>query len=629
MLYGPSGKALVHLIPRIKVAYRSARAQRLYRRRPPSPRTRLFSNLTVLKATGREWAAQAAARTGGIHYRLTLANRLGDPRISLLLERTYSRNLMIHQEVLTFQVAAASRALLLDRAYGLTEVKHPMVIGQLTPHLALFEGPGAQFAFLGRSGIQGIKLHPARGAGYSLDMEIDHQENHPFSIHSRCVSVPEPEMTRLPMNEMVRSAGQKFTSRADWIVGKMVPLFPGRFPRAYRSALVFVDHADQSNARKMEAFAFGRTGALERGEVGPSYPGFVNRGLGYSKTIFIAKRGPHAPQFDNPHYRRLLDLMQQRGVEIGVHSPTGRMDLPAQSRALLTAFRRKYRGRTWVDHQPDTNCEAISNLGWNPRSRWYSLKLLSGAGFKHIWTATDLPLPLGTLNILASKRPWERRPVFYTHSLLGGSSKRPFVLFNTSWQFVERWEFLRRFTIRRINRLERERGLCLAHVYLDSYRNFNGMLPSKSLLSSDGGGGYILRPEVDKLFLRFQRRQARRALWVAGVDRVAGHLRGALATERDFLPGGRVRITNRSRIPLSGLTMMMPLAEAEILIDGRAPLGYFQRRKLIEFYFDLAPGQSRTIEVRDLSGKAVPLLKPAAITLADNPGRAGSPGRLK
>jgi len=238
--------------------------------------------------------------------------------------------------------------------------------------------------------------------------------------------------------------------------------------------------------------------AIADGELGEGNPGFVNRGLGYTKSIFLRQAGRYAPQLEDPGYRRVLDQLVPRRVQLAVHSPTGRRDRPARARPLLEAFRAAHAGRTWIDHQPDTNCEAIANQGWNPSSRWYMLGHLRDLAFVYLWSGLDLPLSPGSLNLLAPELAARRRPTLYARNGLDGRGPR-FVMFSSAYLFLKRERLLALLSEPSLDRLSAERGLLIGHVYLDTGRS-NGRFRKRALIEERGAGFYRIRPEVDQLF---------------------------------------------------------------------------------------------------------------------------------
>ncbi len=618
-LVDAGGRRLLDLLPRLQVSY-----HRHGRYRQPAPRTRwlVFGGLTLRRLAGGGWTARAQAKNRWATHTLVLRGALKDPRVQLGWEVRYHRDLLVGLERLRFTPDDV-RGSMLDRAYRSLPLLARQFSGRLSPRqvqLLMERGPGVPGVFLtlvGEAGVQGLYVSHRTGKAYSLDLELDHHLNHPFWRYRACVKKREERVGRRRMSFGQRRAGETRSLRATWVVGPARLAAISRYPRGYGAAVVLVDHADQSSAAKLEALAFGRTGAVEGKQTGPGHPGLVNRGLAYTKTIFVQRAGPHARQMEDPRYRRLLLRMAGQGVEIGVHSPTGRRDLPATGRRLLDGFRASFSGRTWVDHQPNTNCEAIGNQGWDPRGPWYMLGHLSELGFRYAWSGQDRYLPWGSLNLLSPETRARRRPVLYQHSRLRHKSGAPLTFFTTAWGFVHVKRLQRYLSPRWLKRLVNERGLFLAHVYLDAHRNKEDKpwLQRRSLLRALGRGRYELLPEVDRAFAGLAGWQARGDVWVAGLEAVAGHLLAAMDARLSHLPQGQVLVTSPVKRPLRGFTLLLPPGAASATVDGEAPAGSRRRGGVLEVWFDLHPGKPRLVQVLDRAGRPLEMLKPARIQI--------------
>jgi hypothetical protein len=594
------------------VAYSPGTARPLTRDHlPPSRQIRLLAQAPEVLAEG-GWRVEAAGEAPGVTYRLRLSSRPPDPHVRLELRIDYQRDLLVHQETLRFDLGGLQPVVVLDRAYRLRAPSGPAFSGPLTPHLARFGAGEGSLSFVGGPGVQGLWVYPQADGRHRVLVEIDHQENHPFRAYQGCQLRTGVRMLKLFMDQTRRSPGETHTVRMDWVVGPVQPVLVGRYPRGASAALVFTDHADPSDAARLEAFAFGRTGALADGQAGPGHPGFVNRGLGYTKTIFLRKAGHYAAQFEDPAYRVVLDELDRRGVEIGLHSVSGFRDRPDWSLKLLQEFRHAYQGRTWIDHQPDTNCEAIANLGWNPLKRWYMLGMLTAAGFRFAANLDDLSMPPGSLNLLAPDAPRKRARVVYRADRLESLGARRFVLFSSSWLFVKRERFLGWFSDAALDRFQAERGLLIGHVYFDTWRR-SQRHSGRSLLEPDGRGGFRLAPQVDALFERLAQRQASGDLWVCGVEALSEHLLGAMETEITLRAGGQFAVRSGADSDRPGLTLLLPESAAAVLEAGSELASRRIRDGRLEVWLDLAAGSQRVFEVRDAAGLPVELIRPASI----------------
>lgn len=515
------------------------------------------------------WRITAQASTPLATYRLFLSGDRTRPHIRMRVRVRYSEAGVVAQEVLRFSAQADAGAMV-DRAYRWRPLVEEQLAGDLTPQQVRFSQSGFRYAYTGRS-TQGLRVE-RRGSGlvYDVVVELDHRLNHPLFAFKKCIN---DQHGKLPaqhnLSDTLVRAGETRTSEGLWTVGEFRPAFVARYPDRYRSALVLVDHADRSSAGHLEALAFGETGALARGRVGPEYPGLVNRGLGYTKTVFLKPATLYAEQVGSRRYERVLAALEQRGVEIGVHSPSGERDGPRRTRVLLEEFRRDYSGRTWVDHQPKTNCEALAAQGLDPQSRWYVLQRLTDLGFDLLWAGHHLMnRKRDGINLFAPRQRAQRRPILFGHSRLSTSEQQ---LFSSMWFFAERREFISLLSRKNLNALSREHGIAIAHVYLETADV--GRFADRALLQRRSKGSYRVFPAVDRVFRRLARLQSDKKVWVAGLEEVADHLRGALRQTRTYYLGrGVIRLHNVGRRDLHRLTLALP-AEAVPLEPIDLPQG--------------------------------------------------------
>jgi len=541
ILRTPDGAWLANLLPTLNLSYAKQRR-----------RGALDWQSLKLKAEGdSSWTMSAETRWRGNQYRYSLRYLRGDPQLRGRFVVTYGEALSVRREALSFRLAKDPTATVLDRAYRWRDVKKGYVVGNSTPMRLRIQKPGA-VTFVGDAGAQTMAISRRRKRNAILTLEIENRKNHPFATYKRCVTGAKEFVGRKTRPYVSREPSQSKVVEMRWILGAYSPVLVGRFPKAYASAMVFVDHADHSNRDKLEAFAYGETGALARGQRGPTQAGFVNRGLRYTKSVFVKRRRGYASQLDNASYVSLAKEMQKAGVEIGLHSISGGRDRPAVVASGLADFRKHFSGRTWVDHQPTTNCEAISNLGSISTSPWHLLDYLQDRNIRYLWSGLDTAVGGGGLNMLAPNKSSRIVPVHYPLAEpkvmppdkpldMSAPSGGPFIVFNSLFMYRSRPAFLAAYGKRRLDRFAKERGIHLAHVYLDGYFR-QGRFAARSLLERRRGGGYRLAKEVDYLWQELANRQQRSEIWVTTVEALFDHLRAAMRARAEYFPGGKVLV---------------------------------------------------------------------------------------
>lgn len=356
-----------------------------------------------------------------------------------------------------------------------------------------------------------------------IEITLFEAREHPFRVQLDCYEAPKAVR---PKNEVAVGDPENQHQFAFWVlpVGGSAPRI-ARLPHGYRGAFVFSDHADQGSIERTRAIG----------------DAFLDRGLVMTKTVFNRSAPGYFAQAQNPAFLAIAKKMQAAGVEIGLHSPSGQRDTPQVVERSLAEFRRDFRGTTWIDHQPDTNCEAISNQGWAPSSPWGILSSLQKSGFRYLWAGEDQPLKRG----LALDRPFWTTP-----------SLPSFTLFSSAWAYVEPQVLARRYARPRLQDLARHRGIHIAHTYLDTFQA-HGPHAELSLLvpaHTPGTPPYEIHPVLATLLNDLVSLQKSRDLWVTTVERLGAAWDRTGRIHLEPGPKGSIRLS--SNVPIPGLTLL-------------------------------------------------------------------------
>ncbi|MBK8482755.1 MAG: hypothetical protein IPL40_16585 [Proteobacteria bacterium] len=602
------GEPLLDLAPELEVVTAAGRRRR--------QRWVLERRGATVGGHSTSWVLAGELVVAAAHYLLRLEGDEQGRVIDVELTVRQAAPAALLREALRFVALAPRGVVALDRGYrSVANPLQPFFVDALTPHRLRFWGEGgAAVTLSATAGLQGYWLRPRPRGGYELELELDDARNRPLARYRGCSEAhPSPSRRSRPMGSqsglalrdpVLRLAGSQRRYRWQWLIGEASLPEVRRFPSGYQSALVLTDHADQSSAERLEALAFGATGAVGAGRIGPQWPGLVNRGLSYSKTVFARRVPPYAVQLDDERYRALLARVAAQGVELGLHSLSGGPDDPGDPRtvAAFAAFRALSGGRLWIDHRPTTNCEAISNRGADPTSRWFILPLLRRFGLRYLWRGADAQRARrrAGIDLLRSERPGERPAVLYRGEQLVVAGQRPFLLFGSSWLFFTHWrQLLAALSPRALDRLAANHGLAVGHVYLETCRA-RGRLHGRELLRALGGERYVLRPAVDRLFVALARRQREGSLWVTGLEALADHLLGAMrVTLEPVAQDGSVRLRyTRDDGPavLRAVTLRWPPGVVDVIPSAGVVLGGRRVREgRLETWCDLSAGLPITL----------------------------------
>jgi hypothetical protein len=323
------------------------------------------------------------------------------------------------------------------------------------------------------------------------------------------------------------------------------------------------------------------TGTSEDGGTG----GFVGHGLGLTKTVFHRGRHRGPLQLSVPAYAEEVRRLIAAGVEIGPHSVGSGADKREKTAESLAVFTAMGAAPVWIDHQPATNCEALSSRGADPTSRFFVVDHLRSHGYRYAWAGTDVKEPSDEINLFDPARPQAHAPVLYAHSLIDPDPQTPIRLFSSVWRYHDIGTFLAKYDSGRLDQLEADRGLHIAHTYLDSLSRSAGHR-GKSLLMRDGATVRV-RPEVDTWLAGLAARQSDRRLWVSGVVAMADHLLAMASVSLSPVSGG-VRI--RSEEAVRGASFLIPGHPVDVRLDGQPVGTQAQDVEGLVVWLDLAAG---------------------------------------
>jgi hypothetical protein len=478
-------------------------------------------------------------------------------------------------------------------------------VGRGTPILVAAGG-----AFLvGGPGLLGARLEPAPG-GVRAALLLDDADERPFSTYGTCLDrLPDGHdqpihwatlEVRRPVRGVARWPGDLDAARATlYPLAEGAPLRPvvvERWPAGARAAFVLTDHADRTDPDALRAVLWGSSDPRAEGGVGA---GVVGRGLRVTRTFFV-----HARQgaLDDPDVRLLATDLAAAGSEVALHSVTPERDDRDAVRAGLAAAA-EWRPRTWIDHQPYTNCEAVSSRGAGIEAPFGVRDLLVEGGVSWLWAAGDVDGRLGTriVNQLGGE-PSQPRPAIFPLPQDG----RMWV-FRSSMFHAAPGELAAALSDAELARLEEERGLFVAHTYLGpSARTTRSADQLARVLVVEGKGGLAIHPALDAALARVAAHVDAGRLATLAWAEAGDRLRALGDVEVTYRADGAAEVHNRGAEPVAALTVSLPAAGLDVAVEGAAVLGREDEGGDARLWFDLGPGEKATIRAWD-GLEAVPL----------------------
>ena len=478
-------------------------------------------------------------------------------------------------------------------------------------------------------------------------MDLFSAEARPFSRFTECTDnwrAPNHRQS-LPVRQMLGPDEEPLRAALALHSGAAVPLFKARYPDGRQAALVITDHADQTAAATLRALAGGTsnmassqwgkggllgaklpiTKALWASSGEPAPPPLLKNevtpigghGAGRTSRTLLTFRnrygrpqvdstGGGRPQLDDPDVVELADRMTATGWEISPHSATPLRDDRDRTTSALEMFQR-FHSRTWIDHQPYTNCEALVNQGYQ-NGPFGIVDLLHKFGYSYAWSGMDVPA--GSLNLLAPRRMDRYAPVLWPAGRLAAGAPGNLWLFSSMMMYVDGNRFFQLYNKRALDQLERERGLHIAHTYLEAFHPPSSPLRGRNLmLPGKRPGEIVLNPRLQQLFSELAVRVERGSLWVPTLSQLGDHFRAMASVDLRLQPDGSA--TLRANQTLTGATFVVPRGGLKVLVDGQMPKGLRSGRKDTTFWLDLPEGREVRVTLLDNQGRPVHFLRPA------------------
>lgn len=478
-------------------------------------------------------------------------------------------------------------------------------------------------------------------------LDLFSTEARPFSRFTACTEnwrAPNHRQS-LPVRQMLGPDEEPLHVSMALHSGAAVPLFKARYPDGRQAAVVITDHADQTasvtlrallgGTSDMQSSRWGKGGLLGYGlditkalwassgepapppllrteatSAGRSGPARMSRSLLTFRSRYgrpqVDSTGGGRPQLDDPEVVEMADRLTQTGSEIAPHSATPLRDDRERTASALETFQR-FHARTWIDHQPYTNCEALVNQGYQ-NGPFGIVDLLHKFGYSYAWSGMDIPA--GSLNLLTPRRVDRYVPVLWPAGRLSAGTPGGLWLFSSMMMYIDGNRFFQMYNKRALDQLERERGLHIAHTYLEAFHPPTSPLVRRNLMvPGKRAGEIVLNPRLDQLFRDLAGRVDRGSLWVPTLAQLGDYQRAMAGVAVRLRPDGSA--TLKSAQALTGATFVLPRRGLKVLIDGQAPKGLRAGRKETTFWVDLPEGREVRVTLTDEGGNPVHFLRPA------------------
>ena len=612
------------------------------RSQPPSsaPPTSVLP-LTSWKREGDDWIGEPGSKIAGLQVSVRLHGQ-PDGHSEFTVETKATSAIWLR--LLSLELESDSEgAEVGGRDLRPRKVAVKAALGGLDPKWVVLRPGPKPWTMLVDDDVDGVKVQVQKSQ-VLLHADLLSSETRPFVYFQSCTDHWRAPNRKTALETRLLQAGESLSTKIVAYAGGAVPLLKARYPEGRRAAFVITDHADQTTTGTLHALA-GGTSQVSSPRFGKG--GLLGHGLPITKALWfrsgepapaaswahpprpvmspfqkhmhslvvyhsryerpqVDPSGAGRPQLDDPALAELTQRLHRAGWEISPHSATPQSDDRDSTEEALRFFE-QYDARTWIDHQPYTNCEALTNRGFQGGSEGIA-DLLERHSYRYAWSGIDVPAS-PSLNLLSPQRLDQYVPVVYPSGRLATGTPATLWLFSTMMTYVDSSRFFALYKKKSLDQLESERGLHIAHTYLEAFHAAGSKFAKRNLMLPGKVSGEIVpHPRLEQLLGQLQARVQRGTLWVPTVQQLGDHLRAMGQVTVRLAGDGSA--TLRAQTAVSAATFVVPRPGLSVLIDGQPLRSVRSSKTETTFYLDLAAGQSVKVELRDQQQRPVNLLKP-------------------
>jgi hypothetical protein len=525
-------------------------------------------------------AAEAVSPDGALRVKLVRSRPDGAAGALVTVEATWLKRAWVKLAAVELAIDGDHMELI---GRDLQPVRtHAAVLERFDPKwITVGKGATADRTFVIDDSIDAVVVKQS-GGRTTLRLELEAPEARPFLHDARCTKNWHEPNKHLGAPLRLKLPDEKIGARIQILDGAPTWIAKAHFPDGRRGAFCITDHADQSSARTLEALAHG----------------LVTHHLPITKALFA--HGADRPQLEDPKVVAIADEMAAAGSEIVPHSATPKPDARPVTEAALEKFEH-WHTRTWIDHQPETNCEAFGNEGWHVGGKFGTADLLVAHKYQYIWAEDDAGA--GDIDLLLPRQLSHRAPTIWPIGRLDAGGPDSLWMFRTMWAFIEAKRFYAMYGKDRLDRLEHERGLHIAHTYLETFHPKRTKFGLRNLLV-EKEGKISLDPRFDALLADLEARSQRGSMWVPTLGALGDRLRAEADVTVTLLADGTALI--HASAPVEGATFVLGRPDVPVTLGGKTPRGLRTEGKQTIFWDDLPKGDTTLVFAQPPEAKSEP-----------------------
>lgn len=443
--------------------------------------------------------------------------------------------LAVRQVTLRVRLAADS-FVALGRDYRPTRASHALLDRYDPKWVTLMREGEAVGAVLADDDMDTLEVSRDHGA-VLLGIELLSALARPFGHLPRCGHAWRDVKGRVVVAERYLAAGDRLEASGELVLGAVSTVALSPWPEGRDAAFVVTDHADQTSSDTLHALLGGSSTA----DLDHATRGLFGHHVPITKALFLHGTAHHAsisPAADEAEVQRLADRMREHGSELAPHSVTPQTDSRAVVDDALGTFAAE--GATvWIDHQPQTNCEGFDQAGWHTGTG--IADLLEKRKFTDVWDLSEWAGP--GLDERDPRHLDRRAATVWPLGRLEPRGPGSLWMFRSTWAFLPTGAFYQRYGDASLDQLEHDRGLHIAHTYLETLHPHATFFGRRNLEVRDEHGRPALDPRFDAVLASLDRRRARGTLWLVPLGPLANRLRS--------LRGVRLRIDDAGNLDVT------------------------------------------------------------------------------
>ncbi|WAM36147.1 hypothetical protein [Caldicellulosiruptor acetigenus] len=320
-----------------------------------------------------------------------------------------------------------------------------------------------------------------------------------------------------------------------------------RSPNATKAILIFSHHSDSNMISIIKAMMFGTTDTKD-----PSYmkKGFV----GYKIPItwgFFYKSVKGIPGFDNPEYKKLIEFLAQKKIEVVLHTAS-----PVAQENTVQLIKKALEDTSylklddWIDHSlsDGTRSAALKSEGAIKGSKNYSFDLFLKHGYKYCWSYLDVKID--SLNMLQpDKVTWHPQIFFKNYNFGEGDSLY-------QWNSVRYRNLPKMLTQNQLDKLINENGVCIIHDYFAHPMQKNRLFVVKNK-------NVYISPQFDKSLRLVSNLMSKKLLWVPTVKEFIDYEVALKNVQITPLDSTTLVVDNKNYSEIKGFTLITLLPNGQ------------------------------------------------------------------